>query len=61
MRQLFDEVLRVRVSTALSQRLRTAANRYARSVSDLTRESLVLQVERLEQRANCSPNGPEAT
>lgn len=47
MRQQFDDVLKVRVPSALSARLRTAAYTYARSPSDVVREALVLQLDRL--------------
>lgn len=47
MRQPFDEVVRVRVPAALNDRLRTTADRYARSASDVIREWIVLQLDRL--------------
>ncbi len=47
MRPHFDDVLRIRVPSELSERLRTTATRYARSPSDVVREAVVVQLDRL--------------
>ena len=55
MRQSFDDVLKVRVPSALSARLRTVAIAYARSPSDVVREALVLQLDRLASLSASTP------
>jgi predicted DNA-binding protein len=52
MRQNFDDMLRVRVPSSLSERLRATANHYARSPSDVVREAVVVQLDRLSR---CKP------
>jgi hypothetical protein len=47
MRQSLDNVLRVRVPISVSERLRLTATHYARSPSDVVREAVVLQLDRL--------------
>ena len=50
MRQSYDDVLRVRIPSALSERLRATANQFARSPSDVVREAVVVQLDRLARR-----------
>lgn len=62
MRQSFDDVLRVRVPASLSERLRQTADAYARSSSDVVREAVVIQLDRLSRLkpANDDRQPPEA-
>jgi hypothetical protein len=48
--QNFHDVLKVRVPSSLSERLRATANQYARSPSDVVREAVVVQLNRLRRR-----------
>jgi hypothetical protein len=50
MRQPFDSMLRVRIPASLQARLDAAANRSARTNSDIAREAIVLGLEHLAQR-----------
>jgi hypothetical protein len=47
----FDDVLRVRVPVSLNERLKRTASAYARSPSDVVREAVVIQLNRLGRRA----------
>lgn len=50
MRQLFDHILRVRVPSTLSERLKSTAEDLARTPSDVVREAVVVQLDRLARR-----------
>ena len=52
MRQPYDNVLRVRIPASLSERLQTTAAKYARSPSDVVREAVVVQLNRLSARTS---------
>lgn len=58
----FTSVLHIRVPDMLAQRLRAVANEYARTSGDVTREALVLQLDRPSRikSANDDWQPPEA-
>lgn len=63
MAQPFDNIIRFRAPSSLVTKLKAAADQYARLPSDVAREAVALQVERLTERSNrqiSSTEPPEA-
>ena len=56
MREPFQDTLRVRMPASLTERLRLTARRYARSPSDMVREAVVVQLDRLNRKASEPPD-----
>lgn len=52
MRQPFNSLLRVRIPDALAARLEATADASARTLSDMTREALIIGLERFNSRLN---------
>ena len=51
-----NDVLRIRLPSALSDRLKQKANEYGRSASDLAREGMILNLRRLEAQGQTNTN-----
>lgn len=51
MRQSFESMLRVRIPASLQSRLDAAADRFARTNSDIAREAIVIGLEHLSRRS----------
>lgn len=63
MAQPFDNIIRFRAPSSLVEKLKAAADQCARLPSDVAKEAVALQVERLSRRfASCgeSVDPPEA-
>lgn len=50
MRQSFNSLLRVRIPDSLAARLEATADASARTLSDMTREALIIGLERFNSR-----------
>ena len=59
-----DNVLRIRLPSALSDRLKQKANEFGRTSSDVVREGLIINLRRLEAQefgsANSNGEPPQA-
>ena len=51
-----DNILKIRLPSALSDRLKQKASEYGRTSSDVAREGLVLQLRRLEALGRTNTN-----
>lgn len=52
----YDDILRIRVPSSLTDRLRKTASHYARSPSDVVREAVVVRLDELSRRKPAAAN-----